>query len=504
MAQQRPTKPASPESVVGKTEGDSSARKPNTEPGQDAVGLLSVLTVVAIAGDIVAILMGLLSAFWLRFESGWVKFGVEATQPPEVGQYAGLFAAGTGFLALLLAHNDLYNSRHLLRLRRTSLLIIRAVGVWLVLYLGVSLLLKFNPPISRIYATLSAIACGTALLSWRAIFHAVVQREAIASRLRQKVIFVGWTSDATRLYEAIEGDPVRPYQVIGCVPSAEGRYQSPPPPDVKRLGDYGHLRDLLEGRSSNIVIVADLDPSTGEMVSLANLCQREFVHFKVIPSYFQILVSSLELETISGVPMLGFDRLPLERISNRILKRTVDIVGALVGLVVSAPLIAVFGLCVYLESPGPIFYRQVRTGRNGKNFRITKIRSMRLDAEAETGAKWAIKDDPRRLRIGSFLREWNLDETPQFWNVLVGDMSLVGPRPERPELIADFKHSIPHYNARHASKPGLTGWAQVHGLRGDCDLAERIRYDIYYLENWSLLLDFQIMAMTFLSRKNAY
>ena len=129
---------------------------------------------------------------------------------------------------------------------------------------------------------------------------------------------------------------------------------------------------------------------------------------------------------------------------------------------------------------------------------------MRLNAEAAGGAQWAKKNDPRRLRIGAFLREWNLDEVPQFWNVLVGEMSLVGPRPERPELIADFKYSIPHYNARHACKPGMTGWAQVHGLRGDTDLAERVRYDLWYLENWSVWIDFQILILTFAHRKNAY
>jgi lipopolysaccharide/colanic/teichoic acid biosynthesis glycosyltransferase len=128
---------------------------------------------------------------------------------------------------------------------------------------------------------------------------------------------------------------------------------------------------------------------------------------------------------------------------------------------------------------------------------------MKLDAE-KAGAQWAKKDDDRRLPIGAFLRAWNLDEVPQFWNVLTGEMSLVGPRPERPELIAGFQFEIPHYNARLMSKPGITGWAQINGLRGDTDLAERVRYDLYYLENWSLMLDFQIMVQTFLSRKNAY
>jgi lipopolysaccharide/colanic/teichoic acid biosynthesis glycosyltransferase len=149
------------------------------------------------------------------------------------------------------------------------------------------------------------------------------------------------------------------------------------------------------------------------------------------------------------------------------------------------------------ESPGAMFYRQVRVGRNGREFQIIKIRSMRLDAEVGSGARWATKDDARRLKIGAFMRRWNIDELPQFWNVLRGEMSLVGPRPERPELIVNFKETIAHYNARHHAVPGITGWAQVNGLRGNTDLSERIRYDLYYMENWSLALDFQIMLMTF-------
>jgi len=184
-------------------------------------------------------------------------------------------------------------------------------------------------------------------------------------------------------------------------------------------------------------------------------------------------------------------------------KRAVDIVGASVGLVLSVPLIAIFGAIVFWESPGPIFYRQRRLGLGGREFEILKIRSMKLDAEKNGRAGWTTKNDPRRLAIGAFMRKWNIDEVPQFWNVLMGDMSLVGPRPERPELIRNFKHEIPHYNARHNAIPGITGWAQVNGLRGDTDLTERIKCDLWYQENWSLMLDLQIMFMTFFKRDNA-
>ena len=308
---------------------------------------------------------------------------------------------------------------------------------------------------------------------------------------------VGWTAYAQRLKEIIENDPSHPYEVVCCVPTPEGTFQQEPPQSVQRFDSYNAIRRLLNTLALDIVLVADVNVPVKHWEALASLCEKELVQFKVVPSYFSILVSGLYLETLSGIPILGVSRLPLDRMFNKLVKRLIDIVGAIVGLLLSAPLIAIFGALVYLESPGPILYRQRRLGRNGKTFDMLKIRSMRLDAEKDGKVGWSTKDDPRRLRIGTFMRKWNIDETPQFWNVLKGEMSLVGPRPERPELIRNFKHEIPHYNARHTVKPGITGWAQVNGLRGDTDLTQRISHDLYYVEHWNLLFDLQMMFLTF-------
>jgi exopolysaccharide biosynthesis polyprenyl glycosylphosphotransferase len=304
--------------------------------------------------------------------------------------------------------------------------------------------------------------------------------------------------------KAVANDSSQPYQILGCIPPKSGEYEIQPPTTAPELGSYDQLPTLLRKHHPDIIILGQSVISKEDTIELSNFCEKEYVQFKVMPSYFQILISGLKLETMSGVTVLGVSELPLDCLFNRTLKRIVDIVGSLVGLVISSPLIATLGTIIYIESRGSVFYRQVRTGKAGKNFEIIKLRSMRLDAEQEGGAQWAKRDDSRRLRIGAFMREWNLDELPQFWNVLKGDMSLVGPRPERPELIVSFKDEIPHYNARHSSKPGITGWAQIHGLRGNTSLIDRVRYDLYYLENWSLWLDFQIMIQTFAQRKNAY
>jgi exopolysaccharide biosynthesis polyprenyl glycosylphosphotransferase len=274
-------------------------------------------------------------------------------------------------------------------------------------------------------------------------------------------------------------------------------------PSIAYLGSIEEAERIISSIPIDILILADLEYEGGQILNLAGACEREMVEFKVVPSYFQILVSGLHLETVGGIPVLGVGRLALDRIVCRAFKRTVDLAGAMVGLLLSLPIICTFGTLVYLESRGPIFYRQRRSGRNGKPFDIIKIRSMRLDAEGNGKAGWTVQNDPRRLRIGTFMRRWNIDEVPQFWNVLKGEMSLVGPRPERPELVATFKREIPHYNARHNAKPGITGWAQVNGLRGNTDLAQRINYDLWYMENWSPILDFQIMCMTFFKHHNA-
>ncbi len=315
---------------------------------------------------------------------------------------------------------------------------------------------------------------------------------------------VDWTENAAKLAAATARDRWHPYDVIGCAPAPGSRFSNEPPSHIGSLGSYQEVTTLCERGIVDIVVLADGRRREGDVLALARECEKNMVDFMVIPSGFQILLSGLELTTISSVPLLGVTRLPLDSPTNSFLKRVIDIVGALVGMILSFPLVAIFCLLVYAESPGPVLYRQVRVGRRGRHFRIIKIRSMKLDAEKESGARWATRNDDRRLKVGAFMRRWNIDELPQFWNVLTGSLSLVGPRPERPELIKQFRETVPFYNARHNIIPGMTGWAQINGHRGDTDLSERIRCDLYYIENWSLILDFQIMLMTFFRWKGAH
>jgi len=374
-----------------------------------------------------------------------------------------------------------------------------AIAVWAIV--GFFGIFVYAP---RLGVLLSAVMLFSMMVAWRLVAYGMMIRPEARSTVSSRVIMVGWNPNAERLLSAMRNDIGNLSDVIGCVPMPGGRFDAMPPKDVPVLGDYSAIRELAQLHKANSVVLADTSCSNVEIESLIHLCQAELLTFRMVPEFFPSLHSGLAVEDVSGVPLLGIHYLPLDRTRNRLLKRVMDIVGACFGLFITAPIMAVFMVMVYLESPGPVLYRQLRTSRNGRNFEIFKIRSMKVDAEKGTGAVWCKQQDDRRLKIGAFMRKTNIDELPQFWNVLIGDMSLVGPRPERPELIAQFKNNIPNYNARHKVRAGLTGWAQINGWRGDTDLTKRIEADLYYMENWSLAMDIHCMVATFFKVKNAY
>jgi exopolysaccharide biosynthesis polyprenyl glycosylphosphotransferase len=457
---------------------------------------------VSILGDLIMAVLAAYSAYWLRFHTALRDIG--NFDEMTFRQYSGHTALGSLTLVLVMGWQGIYHQNVLLRTRWVSSKIAKAILIWTAGFLAITLALKLKPEISRVYVLLNGAAALLLILGWRSVFLSCLRAPGRIESLQQRALFVGWNTEARSLWKTLKRDQACAYDILGWVNTGGDESSHPNDENLPCLGDLNEVERLVSTHTVDMVIVADLHGPREQMIALANLCEREMIQFKVIPSCFRIFVSGLTLETIAGTPVLGVTRLPLDDTLNVMAKRALDFVGAVVGLVLSAPLIALFSAIVWLESRGPVFYRQRRWGVNGVPFDIIKIRSMRLDAEKTTGAQWCVKDDPRRLRVGAFMRRWNIDELPQFWNVLKGDMSLVGPRPERPELIAGFKHQIPHYNARHHAKPGMTGWAQINGLRGDTDLGERIQCDLWYLENWSLWLDLQIMLLTFFKRDNAY
>jgi Undecaprenyl-phosphate glucose phosphotransferase len=280
--------------------------------------------------------------------------------------------------------------------------------------------------------------------------------------------------------------------------------------DVGDIGDIpvlGGVKDLGEIiRSSHIkhVVFALPMDQYALLNELVGQIREELVDIHIIPDFLRFYILNGSIEDLEGIPVINVSSSPLYG-WGRIGKRIMDVLISCLMLFLLSPLLLLLAFLVRISSRGPVFYRQERMGFDGKRFTILKFRSMVVDAEEETGAIWAKENDPRTTRIGTFMRSWNLDELPQFYNVLKGEMSLVGPRPERPVFIEKFKNEIPGYMLRHKVKTGITGWAQVNGLRGRTSLKKRIEYDLYYIENWSLGLDIKILLMTLVKGfKNAY
>jgi Undecaprenyl-phosphate glucose phosphotransferase len=307
----------------------------------------------------------------------------------------------------------------------------------------------------------------------------------------ERVLIVGSGEVGRMILQKIQHTPGLGYQVVGFVDV------NPTQSRVLGLPVFGSIDDLprvIEEQGIAEVIIALPEASHQELVGIVAQCEREKVSIRVFPDVFQIMASEVTISDLAGLPLLTIRDVAL-RGWKLTLKRIVDIVFSSLFLFFMSPLMMLVALAIKLDSPGPVFFVQERMGLDAKPFKLLKFRSMRQDAEAN-GPGWTTKNDPRRTRVGAFIRKTSIDELPQFINVLMGDMSVVGPRPEQPAYVEQFRQSIPRYMERHREKAGITGWAQVNGLRGDTSIAERTKYDLWYIENWSLWLDFRIMLRT--------
>lgn len=318
-----------------------------------------------------------------------------------------------------------------------------------------------------------------------------------------RVLLIGANHSARHIIQWAKTNPHYGQEVVGVLTrdkSLIGKHVE----GVEILGLAEDCESHLDELKPNRVVLVDSDFSREKITDLVVTCEDQFIDFKIAADFYGLLTRSVEVENISSVPLLGFRALPLDDFWNRSIKRIFDVAAAAAGLLLTSPVWLLAFILIRLDGKGPVFYSQDRVGRDERVFKVIKFRTMKIDAEKETGPVWAQVNDDRRTRFGNFLRRFNIDELPQLLNVLRGDMSLVGPRPERPHFVNQFRESIPRYMARHKVKAGITGWAQVHGLRGNTSIQERIKHDLYYMENWSIMLDIEIIFMTLFAYKNAY
>ncbi len=306
------------------------------------------------------------------------------------------------------------------------------------------------------------------------------------------LLLVGWNESTGDFFDRITANKQFGYQIEGYLSDKVRQVGNR---SILYKGTISHLAGLLDQEEIDEVIISlDYDefPLLAEIIEV---CENEGVKSNLLPFYTKYLPSKPYIDDIDGLPLINIRHIPLDNFLYSFLKRAFDIVASALGLVVLSPLLLVTAAGVRLTSPGPVIYKQLRVGRNKKEFMMYKFRSMRVDGNADM-TTWGGRADSRRTAFGTFIRKCSIDELPQLFNVLKGDMSLVGPRPEREYFVQKFREEVPLYMLKHLVRPGITGWAQVNGWRGDTSIVERIKCDIYYIENWSFLLDLKILIMT--------
>jgi len=437
---------------------------------------LNVLT------DGILILLAMPLAFWLRFcaMAGVVSVPFET----YLLHSAVLMAVELAVFAFFGLYRSFRNMTIGRELGRVGL----ACGLVMGFYLS-GLFLFGDAHTSRMVLAFYGLF-SVVLLSVKRVGLRLILRQMRKKGYNQKyVVVLGSGSMARRYAETVHTQRGMGYAVLGYVSQEPADWSG-----MDWLGTFDSLEDILD-RTVPDEVVSAIDPAEyARTPAIVAACEKTGIKLSIIPFYAEYMHAATRIDDLNGIPLMNIHRVPLDNLFHAFCKRTVDLVGAAILLLLTSPILLLCTIGVRLTSPGPIIFRQQRVGRYKKNFTMYKFRSMRVNDQQDTA--WSRDRDDRRTGFGSFLRKCSLDELPQLINVLRGDMSLVGPRPEIPKFVEQFKEEIPLYMLKHQVRPGITGWAQVKGLRGDTSIEERIQHDLYYIENWSLLFDFRILLMT--------
>ena len=408
-----------------------------------------------------------------------------------------------GYLALY-SLCDMYTPKRTTHQKYEFVNIIKANTIGLILFIGTLYIIKqsdFSRSMIFIFYGINIVLETSA----RRFIRFILRSFRSKGYNIKHILLVGYSRAAEEYINKIMANPQWGYVVCGILDDNIPRgtlYRG-----IKVIGEVDDLQIILpENKLDEIAITLSLD-DYGRLEEIVNLCEKSGVHTKFIPDYNRVIPSRPYIEDLMGLAVVNIRRVPLTNTFNMVSKRVVDIVGSLIAIVVFSPFMLISVIGVKCTSKGPLIFKQERVGLHNKNFQMYKFRTMEVQEKTEESKGWTKKNDPRVTKFGRFLRKTSLDETPQFFNVLMGDMSLVGPRPERPQFVEKFKEEIPRYMIKHQVRPGVTGWAQVNGYRGDTSIQKRIEYDLYYIENWTFSFDMKILFLTFFKgfvNKNAY
>ncbi len=455
----------------------------------------TLFTLLLLLSDLAAIALAFFLAYWLR---RWIAF------PPPVNispyqAYLPMMAVQIVNMVVVFFFSRLYEAKRsvssldeLYRLfAATSVGTISTIAFTTLLFKNSVLELDF-PRVMTVYAWLVTTLL---VIASRSLLGALRSQLRKRGTWAERMLIVGTGDVGRMILQKIRQAPTLGYQVVGFVNG-----EAEPAQEIMGVPVLGGVEDLprlIREHAVQEVIIGRPELSHQDLLTIISRCEGGQVGIKIYPDLFQIIATDLSMSDLGGLPLLAVRDVAL-RGWKLTLKRSVDLVGSTIMLICLSPLLMLITLAIKLDSKGPVFYAQERMGLDARPFWCLKFRSMRADAEKD-GPGWTSAGDSRITRLGAIMRRFSIDELPQFINVFLGDMSLVGPRPERPVYVEQFRRSIPRYMERHREKAGLTGWAQINGLRGDTSIAERTKYDLWYIENWSLWLDFKIMLRTALN-----
>ena len=450
--------------------------------------------------DAVIIIVSYWLSWLLKFRTSMFGRSVEALTRYR---YLGVMILVILVMLSMYSACGLY-SRQMNRVRTDVANILKANSISLLVFSFLLFIVKITH-FSRIMFGLFFILVTMLEIIERLVLRAVLKRLWASGRYTKSVLLIGYSRAAEGYIDRVLRNPQWGYNIRGILDDNVEKgttYKG-----IKVLGAVDNLMVILDrSKLDEITITLGL-AEYDRLESIVNLCEKSGVHTKFVPDYNNIVPTKSYTEDILGLPVINIRYVPLSNTFPAAVKRIMDIIISIIGIIVSSVVMLAMVIIIKATSPGPVLFRQERIGLHNKPFMMYKFRSMIVqDAEKEKSA-WTTRDDPRVTKVGKFMRRTNIDELPQLFNVLKGQMSIVGPRPERPFFVKKFQEEIPRYNIKHQVRPGITGWAQVHGYRGDTSIRKRIEYDLYYIENWTFWLDIKIMFLTFFGgmvNRNAY
>lgn len=442
-------------------------------------------------------------AWYLKFESIFKTKQEDVGVLPREVYFGALYLIVPGYLLLYYLF-ELYAPKRTTRRGHEYLGLFKANTAGSIAFLSILYLIN-EPHFSRGLIFIFFVINSILMLSMRLLIRYILHFFRAKGYNVKYILLVGYSRAAEEYINRINANPQWGYVVRGILDDHVPRgtlYKG-----VKVLGRVDNLMIILpENKLDEIAVTLSLS-DYGRLEEIVSLCEKSGVHTKFIPDYNSMIPSRPYTEDLQGLPVINIRYVPLTNTLNWMVKRAVDIAGSVFGIVLFSPVMVLTALLVRFTSSGPVIFRQERVGLHNKSFYMYKFRTMEVQKESAEKGAWTVRDDPRVTKVGRFLRKTSIDELPQFFNILKGDMSLVGPRPERPLFVEKFKEEIPRYMIKHQVRPGLTGWAQIHGYRGDTSIRKRIEYDIFYIENWTLGMDIKIMFLTIFRgfiNKNAY